>query len=98
MVAALASIAATPLELFEIEVVAVGYGDAREIGSLPPSAIPGAAARAGARGCLLDTASKDGRTLFDHLGPAELAGFVAECRTRGLLCGLAGSHHCSNFR
>ena len=35
--------------------------------------------------------SKDGRTLFDHLDPGTVSGFVADCRRRGLLCGLAGS-------
>lgn len=59
--------------------------------SLPPAALPLVAAAAGAAGCLIDTASKDGRTLFDHLAPKSLSRIVAECRRRGLLCALSGS-------
>lgn len=48
-------------------------------------------ARAGARGCLLDTQQKDGRTLLDALSPEALAAFAEDCRKEGLLCALAGS-------
>jgi len=72
-------------------VIAAAFADAPEIGSLPPGLLPAVAERAGAHGCLIDTARKDGRCLFDHLDARDLAGFIAECRARGLLCGLAGS-------
>ncbi|GJD50310.1 hypothetical protein OPKNFCMD_3049 [Methylobacterium crusticola] len=57
---------------------------------------PGAArvpalAAAGFAGAMIDTRSKDGRRLTDHLGPAHLAAFTAACRAAGLLSGLAGS-------
>jgi len=72
-------------------VIAAAYADAAAVGSLPPRLLPRAAGLAGAHGCLIDTARKDGRSLFDHLDTRALAGFIAECRTLGLICGLAGS-------
>lgn len=72
-------------------VIAASYADAACVGALPPRDLPAAAARAGAAGCLLDTAIKDGRSLTDHLGLEEVARFVADCRGRGLIAALAGS-------
>lgn len=46
---------------------------------------------AGFAGVMLDTATKDGRTLLDHRTPAELSTFIAEARAAGLMAGLAGS-------
>jgi hypothetical protein len=74
-----------------VRVVAAAYADAAGAGSLLPETLPAVAARAGAAGCLIDTLSKDGRSLFDHLRREALRGFVADCRRRGLLCALAGS-------
>ncbi|BDA86320.1 hypothetical protein Sa4125_38620 [Aureimonas sp. SA4125] len=48
-------------------------------------------ARAGFRGAMIDTIGKDGGGLLKHLSLHALAGFVTDCRERGLLCGLAGS-------
>lgn len=48
-------------------------------------------AAAGFAGAMIDTAGKAGVRLPDLFGPADLAAFVAACRTSGLLCGLAGS-------
>lgn len=50
-----------------------------------------ALAAAGFAGAMIDTAGKDGVRLPDLLGLEELAAFVAACRARSLLCGLAGS-------
>jgi uncharacterized protein (UPF0264 family) len=74
-----------------IRVVAAAYAEAASIGTVPPARLPAIAARSSASGCLIDTALKDGRSLFDHLGAGALARFVAQCRERGLQCGLAGS-------
>ena len=74
-----------------VSVVAAAYAEAAAIGSIAPRVLPRVAQRAGAQGCLIDTALKDGRTLFDHLDAREIARFIADCRRRGLLCGLAGS-------
>jgi uncharacterized protein (UPF0264 family) len=54
-------------------------------------ALPEIADRAGCRGCLLDTAVKNGRTLFDHRDAAALGRFVAAARGRGLVVALAGA-------
>lgn len=54
-------------------------------------ALVSALGEAGFVGVMLDTATKDGRTLLDHCGPAVLRAFVAEARAAGLFAGLAGS-------
>jgi (5-formylfuran-3-yl)methyl phosphate synthase len=74
-----------------VRVVAAAYAEAAALGAIEPAQLPAVATRSGADGCLIDTALKDGRTLFDHLDPGAVSGFVAACRQRGLLCGLAGS-------
>jgi (5-formylfuran-3-yl)methyl phosphate synthase len=74
-----------------VRIVVAAYADAAEIGSLPPEVLPELAERARAHGCLVDTARKDGRTLLDHCSFETLAFFRADCRRRGLLCGLSGS-------
>jgi hypothetical protein len=74
-----------------VRVVMAGFADFARAGAPHPLELPGLAAAAGAQGCLLDTAVKDGRGLLHWLDDAELAAFVAACRTRGLLSALAGS-------
>lgn len=72
-------------------VVAVAYADARPEAAGWPLELPALAEDAGAAAAMLDTASKDGTSLLDHLQETELARFVAACRASGLLAGLAGS-------
>ena len=74
-------------------VIAGAYADAERVpsGSLPPGAVVEAARRAGAGGCLLDTAVKDGRGLFEWLTPEALAALVAEGHAAGLEMALAGA-------
>ncbi len=71
--------------------IAVGYADAAEVGALDWRLLPQVAAAAGIGGCLIDTAQKDGRGLFNHCSPPQLASWLADCRRAGLLCALAGS-------
>jgi uncharacterized protein (UPF0264 family) len=71
--------------------IAVGYADAAEIGALSWQLLPEVAHAAGIRGCMIDTALKDDRCLFDHCNEPALTRWVAECRQAGLLCALAGS-------
>ncbi len=71
--------------------IAVGYADAAEIGALSWQLLPEVAHAARIKGCLIDTALKDGRRLFDHCAEPALARWVAECREADLLCALAGS-------
>lgn len=75
----------------EVGVVAAGFADFRRAGAPPPPELPPLVAAAGAQGCLLDTAVKDGRGLFGWLDDDALVGLVAACRAHGLLSALAGS-------
>lgn len=72
-------------------VMAAAFADAAVVGALPPLLLPAVAAAAGATGCMLDTARKDGGSLFTALGDGELGRFVRLCRQHGLACALAGS-------
>jgi uncharacterized protein (UPF0264 family) len=74
-----------------VQLVVAGFADATRAGAPAPAGLPALAAAAGAQGCLLDTAVKDGRGLFHWLAEAELREFVQACRARGLLSALAGS-------
>jgi hypothetical protein len=74
-------------------VIAGAYADAERVpgGPLPPGAVVAAARRAGVGGCLLDTALKDDRGLFEWLTPEALAALVAEGHAAGLEMALAGA-------
>lgn len=71
--------------------IAVGYADAAEIGALPWHLLPEVTHAARIKGCMIDTALKDSRCLFDHCSEPALARWVAECREADLLSALAGS-------
>jgi uncharacterized protein (UPF0264 family) len=72
-------------------VVAAGYADAHRVGAVEPLIIPKIARDAGCDVAMLDTAVKDGKTLFDHLDKKLLSEFVEESHSYGLKCALAGS-------
>ena len=74
-------------------VIAAAYADAERVsgGPLPPRAVVAAARQAGVGGCLLDTAVKDGRGLFEWLTPEVLEALVAEGHAAGLEMALAGA-------
>jgi len=74
-----------------VRLIAATYADAGTVRALPWTHLPEVAARAGFDGCLLDTATKDGRRLTDVLTDRDLADFAAGCRAAGLMCALAGS-------
>lgn len=74
-----------------VRIMAAAYADAHVVGSFPPMDLPALAEEAGADGCMLDTAVKKGGTLLSVLSTLELEGFVARCRSAGLLSALAGS-------
>jgi uncharacterized protein (UPF0264 family) len=72
-------------------VAAAGYADYRRFGGIDPQTVVRACGEAGADLVMLDTAIKDGKSLFDALGADELEDFLAAARERGLKTALAGS-------
>jgi (5-formylfuran-3-yl)methyl phosphate synthase len=76
---------------FNTSVIAAVYADYRRAGTLNPECLPRIAAEAGVYGCLLDTAIKDGRTLFDFLDAEALRFLAEQAHAAGLSFGLAGA-------
>ncbi|HSB69653.1 MAG TPA: (5-formylfuran-3-yl)methyl phosphate synthase [Candidatus Methylomirabilis sp.] len=74
-----------------VHLIAVGFADFHRVRSLHPLELPALAEAAGAHGCLIDTAVKDGRGLLHWLDKAALHSYVAQCRSRRLISALAGS-------
>lgn len=74
-----------------IKVVATGYADAKRVGSVNPLLVPGIAHEAGADVAMLDTAAKDGESLFAFLTTDQLRSFVDAAHAYGLKAALAGS-------
>ncbi len=75
----------------KVRLIVAGFADFRRAGSPHPFDLPRLAEAAGAQGCLIDTAIKDGSGLLHWLDDAALRAFVSACRARGLLSALAGS-------
>ncbi|MCL2116726.1 MAG: hypothetical protein FWH29_10960, partial [Methanobrevibacter sp.] len=65
-------------------VVASGYADAHRVGAVSPWEIPKIAKHSGSDLAMLDTAVKDGKTLFDYLNIDDLKKFVDEIHSYGL--------------
>lgn len=75
-----------------VKVVIAGYGDSRTINaSVDPMLIPRITAHAGADVAMLDTAVKNGRSIFEHLTEKQLRSFAKNCTELGLESALAGS-------
>ncbi len=72
-------------------VVASGYADAHRVGAVDPMEIPRVAADAGADLAMVDTAVKDGKTLFDFMDVEKLQKFNDTIHEYGLKSALAGS-------
>ncbi|HSV49857.1 MAG TPA: (5-formylfuran-3-yl)methyl phosphate synthase, partial [Candidatus Acidoferrales bacterium] len=77
----------------QIKVVAAGYADAQKIGTLNPALIPEIAHQAGADVAMLDTATKNGTTLFTYQNKEQLQTFIQTAHNLGLKAALAGSLH-----
>ncbi len=75
----------------KIKVVATGYADAERISALDPMLIPEIASKAQVDLAMIDTAVKDGKTLFNFLAVKQLEKFVDEAHKLGLEAALAGS-------
>lgn len=73
------------------KLVLAGYADYKNVGSISPLLLPEVASKAGAYGVMIDTARKNGNTLFSHLSEAELQEFIDDAHDRGLIAALAGS-------
>jgi (5-formylfuran-3-yl)methyl phosphate synthase len=76
---------------YHTSVIAAGYADYHRIGALSPDCLPRVAQEAGVQGCLIDTAIKDGNTLFDYMTAAELTALAQNAHAKGLLFGAAGA-------
>jgi uncharacterized protein (UPF0264 family) len=70
--------------------VAVAYADATEAASPAISEVLGAAIETGCSGLLIDTWTKDGRVLLDHVNLTELVRIADLCHTSGMFLALAG--------
>jgi uncharacterized protein (UPF0264 family) len=74
-----------------ITVVAAGYADYRRFGGLDTDTLVRVAKDAQCDLVMVDTAIKDGKTLFDALSDAEIRSFVDKAHQAGLQVALAGS-------
>lgn len=72
-------------------VVASGYADAYRVGAVDPLEIPRVANDSGADLAMVDTAVKDGKTLFDFMDEETILYFTSEIHDYGLKSALAGS-------
>lgn len=72
-------------------VIAVAYADWERVGGIPVALFPPLVAECGAAGLLVDTALKDGTTLFDWMSVSELRGLGAEVLKVAPEFALAGS-------
>lgn len=72
-------------------IVAAGYADAHRVGAVDPMEIPKIAAKSGADVAMVDTAVKDGKTLFDFMDVDAQIKFTDETHKYGLKTALAGS-------
>jgi len=68
--------------------VAAWYADRLE---RPVSQLPELAARAGARGCLIDSYDKTRGGLTDYVSPAEMEAYIEKCGELDVFSALAGS-------
>jgi uncharacterized protein (UPF0264 family) len=78
-------------------VIAVAYADADRANAISPTAVIRIAHDTGARGVLLDTAFKEGRTVFAIMGELHLGQWVAEAHRHHLMVALAGQLSASDF-
>jgi (5-formylfuran-3-yl)methyl phosphate synthase len=74
-----------------ISIIAAGYADYSRIGALDPRCLPRIAKEAGIQGCLIDTAIKDGNTLFDYIKAEGLSALAQQAHAQGLLFSAAGA-------
>jgi uncharacterized protein (UPF0264 family) len=84
----------------DIDVVAAGYADYRRFDGLDTENLVKAAAAVGCDVVMVDTAIKDGSTLFDALSIGEIQQFIGQSQEAGMRVALAGSlkaEHCETL-
>jgi uncharacterized protein (UPF0264 family) len=74
-----------------MEMVAVAYADWERAKSIPPAEVVRFAKRFRFRAFLLDTHTKDGKTLLDFLKPAVVGELIESVRRVGVLAAVGGS-------
>lgn len=74
-----------------IKVVVTGYADAARVGAVDPLFVPEIAREAKAHVAMLDTAVKDGKTLFSFLSERQLKRFINKAHESDLKVGFAGA-------
>ena len=74
-----------------VRVVITGYADAEKIGSINPLLVPIIAANVSADVAMIDTAIKNGKSLFDFLDIKEIKNFIKSAHKLKLKAALAGS-------
>lgn len=74
-----------------IDVVAVAYADWQKAKSVPPAEVVKFAKRYRYRACLIDTYTKDGKTLLNYLKPDALAELVTSLKASNIKVALGGS-------
>jgi uncharacterized protein (UPF0264 family) len=74
-----------------IKVVVTGYADAGRVSTVDPLLVPEIAHQAKADVAMIDTAIKDGKSLFKFLTKPQLRRFVDSAHSYGLKAALAGS-------
>ena len=72
------------------QVIAAGYADFGDVGSLSPTDLPEVASASGADGISVDIAVKRDRKLFDYLEEKVIASLVRRSHDLGLSVALAG--------
>jgi uncharacterized protein (UPF0264 family) len=81
----------------KIRVVITGYADAEKIDSINPLLVPNIAAKAFADVAMIDTAVKNGNSLFHYLNEEQIKNFVNKSRKFNLKTALAGSIKKADF-
>ena len=75
----------------KIKIVITGYADAEKIGSINPLMVPKITSKVQADVAMIDTAIKDGSSLFNYLNDHQLSNFINEANKFKLITALAGS-------
>jgi uncharacterized protein (UPF0264 family) len=81
----------------ETRIVIAGYGDYVRVNSIDPQLVVQAALSVKADVVMLDTAIKDGKSLFDFQTFQQLEAFINSAHERGLSVALAGSLQAQNL-